>query len=100
MLQQLCLKENNLGRYRGVRKEVNPDLDEILKIFVDKKGFRTESVPYVKLKGSFIVVSTRDGTICKDGDTWLWSTVMFNHHRFSHLTTYEDKSYLDYWFKL
>ena len=56
-------------------------------------GNEDEKVIY----GRFIVMETKDG-IDKDS----LSETMLNHPKFCiyRITTYADKSYLDYWFKL
>ena len=71
----LGLVEDDLGRYRGTRKEIHPVLG-------------TE----------FIVIETRDGIEYRNGKDIFWSEAMLNHLMFSHLSTYTDESYLDYWF--
>jgi len=71
----LGLKEDDLGRYRGTREEFHPVLNK-----------------------NFIVIETRDGILSCDNDEWFWSQSMLNNVLFSHLSTYEDMSYLDYWF--
>jgi hypothetical protein len=86
LLCKLQLKEDDLGRFRCVCvKDYDPRVNSDYVSFGEKV-----------ISGRFIVVETRDGIYRQKNHL----SPMVNHPKFSHITTYGDKSYLDYWFKL